>query len=104
MIYLYGLEKIAGTKYKVTRQHYKPFDEQYGLHRTQEELEQEGILVENLPNPEAIPYKNPVLYCNPQTKEVWYEYEDRPLTPEEEMRQRIELMQQALDALLLGGM
>jgi hypothetical protein len=51
--------------------------------------------------------KNPVLYCNPQTKEVWYEYEDRPLTPEEEIQQlkvRQALMQQALDDLLLGGM
>ena len=34
---------------------------------------------------------------------LYYEYINRPLTPEEQLQQRIELMQQALDELLLGG-
>lgn len=30
--------------------------------------------------------KNGVLYINPTTKELWYEYVDRPLTAEEELQ------------------
>lgn len=101
MIYLYGLEKINNDKYKVNNIHYRPFDPQYGLGKTQEELEQDGILIESLTEPEDSPFKSAVLYCNPQTKEVWYEYEDRPLTEQE----RIEQLEQAILELtmLLGN-
>ncbi|PIC05481.1 hypothetical protein CS060_04175 [Anoxybacillus flavithermus] len=84
--------------------HCIPFDEEHGLGKTEEELRQIGALVEDIPEPEQVEGKTPVMYYNPQTNSVYYEYIDRPLTPEEELRQRIELMQQALDALLLGGM
>lgn len=57
-----------------------------------------------IPEPESIEGKVPRMFLNPTTREIFYEYVDRPLTPEEELRQRIELMQQALDDLLLGGM
>jgi hypothetical protein len=60
--------------------------------------------VDEIPEPQQIEGKIPVMYYNPQTNNVYYEYIDRPLTPEEELRQRIELMQQALDDLILGGM
>lgn len=49
-----------------------------------------------------------------ESRELYYDYVDRPLTPEEkvqlleqenqELKNRIDLMQQALDDLLLGGM
>lgn len=54
-------------------------------------------------DPEQIEGKYAVMYYNPQTNSVFYEYFDIPPTPEEELRQRIELIQQALDTLLLGG-
>lgn len=84
--------------------HNMPFDEVNGLGKTEEELRQIGALVDEIPEPEQIEGKIAVMYYNPQTNSVYYEYIDRPLTPEEELRQRIELMQQALDNLLLGGM
>lgn len=84
--------------------HHVPFDEEHGLGKNEEELRQIGALVDTVPEPEQIAGKIPVMYYNPQTNSVYYEYIDKPLTPEEEMRQRIELMQQALDSLLLGGM
>ncbi|MED4971367.1 hypothetical protein [Parageobacillus toebii] len=66
-----------------------------------------------LPNYEQPPFvdvpmgKEAVLYVNLETNELFYEFEDRPLTPEEKLKQLEEqqkLIQQALDELLLGGM
>jgi hypothetical protein len=72
------------------------------------------IEVEEIPTPEMIAGKTPVLMYNVQTNELYYEYIDRQLTPEEklqlleqenqELKNRIEIMQQALDDLILGGM
>ncbi|MBB6283836.1 DUF5320 domain-containing protein [Geobacillus subterraneus] len=54
------------------------------------------------------------MYYNPTNDEFFIEYVDRPLTPEEklqlleqenqDLKNQIELMKQALDDLLLGGM
>ncbi|WP_017435149.1 hypothetical protein [Saccharococcus caldoxylosilyticus] len=91
----------------VTFAHYKPFDEKDGLGKTEAELRQTGYLVESIPEPEAIPGKIPVLKFDKINERFYYEYIDRPLTPEEEVQQlkeRITLMQQALDDLILGGM
>ncbi len=41
--------------------------------------------------------KIPVLYANPETQELWFEYENRPLTQEEIMAELVE----KLDALLM---
>jgi hypothetical protein len=87
--------------------HYKPFDEKDGLGKTEAELRQTGYLVESIPEPEVIPGKVPVLKFDTNNMQFYYEYVDRQLTPEEELQQlkeRIEIMQQALDELLLGGM
>ena len=84
--------------------HNKPFDKVHGLGKTEEELRQIGALVDEIPEPEQIEGKIAVMYYNPQTNSFYYEYIDRPLTPEEEIQQRIELMQKVLDDLLLGGM
>jgi hypothetical protein len=83
--------------------HNMPFDEEYGLGKTEDELRQIGALVDEIPEPEQIEGKMAVMYYNPQTNRVYYEYIDRPLTPEEELQRRIDLMQQALDELLLNG-
>jgi hypothetical protein len=78
------------------------------------ENERENFIeVEEIPTSEIIPGKMPILMYNLETNELFYEYVDRPLTPEEklqlleqeneELKARIEVMQQALDELLLGG-
>ncbi|HEY9746681.1 MAG TPA: hypothetical protein V6C99_10740 [Oculatellaceae cyanobacterium] len=81
--------------------HHMPFDSQHGMGKTEQELLQIGALVDDIPEPEQIEGKVPVLYYNPQTNSVYYEYVERPLTEEE----RIALLEQALIELtmLLGG-
>lgn len=83
MIYI----QIDETK-KVTLIHHMPFDEKQGFGKTKEELEQTGALVESIPEPYDFQDKFAVLYCNPETKELWYEYEDLPLTIEEQLAEK----------------
>lgn len=86
---------------RVTFQHHKPFDAKDGLGKTEEELLQIGALVDEIPEPEQIEGKEAVLYYNPETNTVYYEYIDREPTTEE----RIALLEQAILELtmLLGG-
>lgn len=86
---------------KVGFVHNMPFHEQYGMGKTQEELQQIGALVDDIPEPEQIEGKNAVLYYNPETNSVYYEYIDRPLTDQE----RIEQLGKAIleITMLLGG-
>jgi len=81
--------------------HHKPFDEKDGLRKTEEELLQIGALVDEIPEPEQREGKIPVMYYNPETNTVYYEYENKPLTAEE----RIAMLEQAILELtmLLGG-
>ncbi|MED1800218.1 hypothetical protein [Brevibacillus porteri] len=65
----------------------------------------ECLEVGEIPEPEAQQGKLHNLYVNPKTKELWYEYTDRPLTAEEKMEKmeaQLKITQDALDALLLG--
>jgi hypothetical protein len=87
--------------------HYHPFDEKYGLGKTVEELQAEGMLVDSIPEPVAQEGKGHILKYNPSDKTFYYEYFDLPKTVEEQLEganNKIALMQQALDELLLGGM
>ncbi|QTB25196.1 hypothetical protein [Lysinibacillus sphaericus] len=79
MILLFNY-KITETKALVQGMHYDPFHPVDGFGKTQEELEAEGhIFVEesDIPIPEDNG-KIANLYINPQTKEMWYEYQDMP--------------------------
>ena len=72
-------EAVSSEKDRVTVIHYKP-------ERLPEEQKKAIILIEDEALPEAGDLKKgkkAVLYVNPKTKELWYEYEDRPLTQEE---------------------
>lgn len=94
---------IVDNNKRVVYEHHKPFDLVAGLGKTQEELEKEGVLVDSIPESENNG-KTPILHCNPKTKELWYEYEEIPLTPEEELellKQQV-LAQQTIINLLLG--
>lgn len=90
---------------KVSFIHYMPFDEKEGLNKTKEELEIEGFLVESIPEAE-INGKNAILHINPETKELWYEYQEDPPTQLEQiktLRQQQEATNEALLQLLLEG-
>ncbi|WP_243432523.1 hypothetical protein [Lysinibacillus sphaericus] len=80
--------KITETKAFVEGIHYDPFHPTDGFGKTQEELEAEGgIFVERsaVPQPEN-KGKIARLYINPQTKEMWYEYEEIPKSEIEILR------------------
>ena len=64
--------------------HYQPFDKTNGMNKTQEELEQSGILVESLPEAELQDGKNAILKYS-ETEGLYYEYVDRLPTPEEDL-------------------
>ena len=64
---------------------------------------------ELLPIPEYKPRKNPVLYIDPSTNNLWYEYIDRELTSKEQLEEvqtRLQDAEQAVIELstIIGGM
>jgi hypothetical protein len=81
--------------------HHMPFHESNGMGKSEQELLQIGALVDDIPDPEQVDGKVPVLYYNPQSNSVYYEYVDRPLTEQE----RITQLEQAIleMTMLLGG-
>lgn len=61
-----------------------------------EMLEDNKHIVGEIPTKEQIIGKEPVLFCNPSTEEVWYEYEDIPKTEEELQKHKIQELENAL--------
>lgn len=93
MIFLGNLEKVTETKYRVGLTHHMPFHPKHGFGKTAEELEQEGILVDSIPEEQKVEGKSAIRYVNPSTKEIYYEYEDILPTSED--------LQQEINAKLL---
>jgi len=95
----------VNEKNRVVSVHYKP-----------EELSNYngGILVDSIPEPVQIEGKLSVLYCNPETKELWYETEDVPKTEEDILKEKLKTLEDEnlvikqsmaeLAELMLGGM
>ena len=80
-------------KARVTTIHYQP-------DKLTKERQAEGIAVDRLPDrPEVERGEGLALYVNPSTGEVWYEVEARPLTPEEEMQDRLASIEERLARL-----
>jgi len=104
MVYLSNLEPITETKVRVTSVHYMPFDEVNGLGMTEEELELSGMLVDSIPSA-VIPkgQRKTGMFINPQTKEVWYEYETIPPTKEELLQAQVDELTIAMAALIGGA-
>lgn len=73
MIFLGDLQLVENDIYRVGVIHYRPFDSELGYNLTVEELEQKGILVEELPIAESN-RKNYSTFVNKLTKEITYEY------------------------------
>jgi len=89
--------KITETKAFVEGIHYDPFHPTDGFGKTQEELEAEGgIFVERsaVPQPENNG-KIARLYINPQTKEMWHEYEEMPKSEMEILKEENEALKKS---------
>lgn len=98
MIFLGQLSKITDVKYSIGFIHYMPFDSVNGLGKTQAQLEQEGILIDSIPEPQILEGKSPIMYVNPMRKEIFYEYIDIPKTKEELQAEEIENLKKQLKA------
>lgn len=69
------IEKITDTKAKSLGQWHESI--------VTDEMKKTMIQVGKIPTAEEREGKQPVLYVNPETLELWYEYEPRPLTDAE---------------------
>jgi hypothetical protein len=65
--------------------HTAAFDEKNGLGRSEEELIEEGYLLESIPQPENHPNMSWVMKYNVSTQEVFYEYMENEKTLEEKV-------------------
>ncbi|MEW9096401.1 MAG: hypothetical protein AB2417_15090 [Clostridiaceae bacterium] len=74
----------------------------YSVTPPQELLSQPHILMEIIPTSDNIVGKSSLPYINPQTGEFWYEYIDRPLTPEEIANQKVSELESMI-ADIIGG-
>lgn len=81
---------------KVMLIHNMPFDSQYGLHQTEQELLKTGYLVDSVPEYDTTTLvdKIPILYYN--GTEFYWELVDRPLSKEEEILKELQLKQNEL--------
>jgi hypothetical protein len=83
--------------------HYMPFDSVNGMKKTEEELLQEGMLLDvSIPEETVQAGKQALLHYN-DTNSFYYTYVDRPLTPEEELeqlKQQVVAQQSAINMLL----
>lgn len=98
---------IRTTDEKVTFTHYMPFDEKYGLHKTEEELLKDGYLVEVIPKYEGdIPDgKRPELHYNGSM--FSFVMVDQPKSKDDIMKEKLtslESQQDDINEAILGLM
>ena len=65
------------TENMVTLVHHMPFDEKYGLHKTESELLEEGYLIDKIPDPENRDGYTPVMMYQPDVG-IYYDYTEMP--------------------------
>ncbi|HEK8924577.1 TPA: hypothetical protein STY83_002908 [Clostridioides difficile] len=106
--YLTGLEHKEENIYKVNLIHNMPFDKVYGLNKTAQELELNGVLVDEIVEAEQREGFASIMYVDKTTKEITYEYVEIPLTPEQEALKKVkelELENANINyALMMGGL
>jgi hypothetical protein len=105
MIFLGNLIRVTDTKYGFGLQHNMPLDPVEGIRdsngsiMTEEQLNQIGILVDSVPEPNpSTGQRVSGRYVNPVTKEITYDYEDIPLTQE----QKYDQLRTDVDSLIVA--
>lgn len=87
------------TNFRVTKIHRMPFDPNNGMGYTRQELEKKGFFVKEVPNAVNKTGKRAVAMYNPDTKSIYYEYVNVPLSNKD----RVDLMENALNAIIKNG-
>lgn len=77
--------KVNPKNSVVTEFHHNPFDPTEGLNTPRDELEKEGFFVSSIPKAEIISGRRAVPKYNMDSKEVYYEYIEMPLSQEERL-------------------
>lgn len=90
-------EKVENNIAVITGIHYMPNDPIDGL---TEEEKSKGIMIDDIPQAEEIEGKYSILKININTKEMWYEYKDIPLTEEQIKEQRLQALEIAMAEML----
>ena len=90
----------VGKDNVVTLIHAFPFDPKMGLQATREELEERGVFVSEIPEPENIIGKIPIRKYNPDTNEIYYEYKQAPLSTKE----RVDAIEECINDILMSGL
>lgn len=96
-IFLGHLQKVSDTDYIVNYINNYPFDPIHGEGKTEEELNQIGVVIDTIPEPEYHPDKTTITHVNPTTKEVTYTYE----TPIDPIAVQVQNLQAQNDQLTL---
>lgn len=89
-------DKLSEERARVKSIHYFP-------EKLSDTQRAQGTIVERIPESLEQIGKNSILYFNPISLELWYEYEDRELTLEEKVEQQQEIIDQLLIDSLMGG-
>ena len=87
------------STFRVTKIHRMPFDPTNGMGYTREELEKKGFFVKEVPNPVNKTGKRAIAMYNPDTKSIYHEYVNVPLSNKE----RVDLMENALNNIIKNG-
>lgn len=91
----------------VTFVHYMPFDETYGMHKTEKELKSTGFLVDAIPNYEGEVPDNKTAELHYNGAEFSYVLIDKPKSREDAMKEKLtslEAQQEATNEAILGLM
>jgi len=105
MVFLGNLSFVAQNKYRVGFIHNNPLDPKDGMMMPQSQLEQIGVLVDSIPEPQP-PAGKVVsgMFVDPSTKTVFYEYSDPPVSVEQQISDLKNQNAQMLLALVQGGL
>lgn len=98
---------IQTTNEQVTFVHYMPFDETYGLHKTEAELLQDGYLVDAIPDYEGEVPDGKIAELHYNGTEFSYVLVDKPKSQEDTMKEKLtslEAQQEATNEAILGLM
>lgn len=118
MIYLSDFKEVESGKFLVGYKHFYPFDEKIGLGKTIDELEEDGLLVDSLPefpkklaeNERATLFlgANNMLFYEVETKSFEELEDDERFNllkkENKELKLQMQLTQEALDVIIMGGM